>query len=164
MPAVELLRYRHPDPAFAIDLPAEAERSSDGALLVAREPVPDPAPAFRANLTVVAEQIPGGLGFAAYVDRSIADESEMLPGWRLIDREDTEIGGRPAVRTLATYLASAMPGFDVGRDLSVALEQWRIEHAGAAWIASVSCDAVEYALVAEVWRACAESLRPGETA
>jgi hypothetical protein len=164
VPAVELVRYRHPDPPFAIDLPAEAERSSDGALLVAREPVPEPAAAFRANLTVVAEQIPAGLSFEAYAERSIADESEMLPAWRLIDRDDTEIGGRPAVRTLATYLASGMPGFDVGRDLSIALEQWRIQHDGDAWIASVSCDAVEYALVSEVWRVCAESLRPGETA
>jgi hypothetical protein len=164
VPAVELVRYRHPNPPFAVDLPAEAERSSEGALLVAREPAPEPVPAFRANLTVVAEQIPAGLDFAAYVDRSLADESEMLPAWRLIDREDTSIGGRRAVRTLATYLGSAMPGFDFGRDLSVALEQWRIEHAGDAWIASVSCDAVEYALVGEVWRACAESLRPGETA
>jgi hypothetical protein len=67
------------------------------------------------------------------------------------------------VRTLTTYLGSAMPGFDFGRDLSIALEQWRIQHEGDAWIASVSCDTVEYALVSEVWRVCAESLRPGET-
>jgi hypothetical protein len=67
------------------------------------------------------------------------------------------------VRTLATYLGSAVAGFDFGRDLSVALEQWRIHHERDAWIVSVSCDAVEYALVSEVWRVCAESLRPGET-
>jgi hypothetical protein len=164
VPAVELVRYRHPAPPFALDLPAEAERSSKGALLVAREHAPEVAPAFRANLTVVAEQIPAGISLGEYAERSIDHESEMLPGWRLIDREDTEIGGRPAVRTLATYLGSAVPGFDLGRDLSIALEQWRIEHEGDAWIASVSCDAVEYALVSEVWRVCAESLRPGETA
>jgi hypothetical protein len=162
MPAVELVRHRHPDPAFAVDLPATAERSSDGALLVAREPRPEPA-AFRANLTVVAEQIPARLAFPAYAERSIADEAEMLPGWRLIDREDSEIGGLPAVRTLATYLGSAVAGFDFGRDLSIALEQWRIHHERDAWIVSVSCDGIEYALVSEVWRVCAESLRPGET-
>jgi hypothetical protein len=144
VPAVELVRYGHPQPAFAIDLPKEAERSSEGALLVAREPVPAEAsaPTFRANLTVVAEQVPAGLSFGEYAERSLADESGMLAGWRLIDREDTEVGGRPAVRTLATYLGSAMPGFDPGRDLSIALEQWRIHHQGDAWIASVSCDTV----------------------
>jgi hypothetical protein len=163
MPAVELERYRHPSPPFAVDLPAGAERSSEGALLVAREPVPDPAVSFRANLSVVAEQIPAGMAFAEYAARSIADESEMLPGWRLIDREDTNVGGLPAVRTLATYLGSAVPGFDFGRDLSIALEQWRVWAEADVWIASVSCDAVEYALVSEVWRVCAESLRPGET-
>src|SRR4051812_41275348 len=119
MPAVELERYRHPSPPFAIDLPAAAERSSsEGALLVAREPAPEPAATFRANLTVVAERVPAGMDFAAYAAGSIADESEMLPGWRLIDREDTEVGGSPAVRTLATYLGSAVAGFDFGRDLS----------------------------------------------
>jgi hypothetical protein len=164
MPAVELERYHHRSPPFAIDLPAGAERSSEGALLVVREPEPEPAATFRANLTVVAEQIPAGMAFGDYADRSIADESEMLPGWRLIDREDAEIGGRAAVRTLATYLGSAVDGFDFGRDLSIALEQWRIHHGADAWIASVSCDTVEYALVSEVWRVCAESLRPGETA
>ena len=79
MATVELVRYRHADPAFAIDLPAAAERSSEGALLIAREPVPEPEPAFRANLTVVAEQIPGRMAFPEYADRSIADRDGVTP-------------------------------------------------------------------------------------
>jgi hypothetical protein len=164
MPAGELERYHHTDPPFGLDLPAAAERTVQGALFMAREPEPDPPMPFRANLTVVTEQIPGGLAFGEYAERSVADESELLPAWRLIDREDTEVGELPAVRTLATYLGSAVAGYDFGGDLSIALEQWRIHHEGLAWIVSVSCDTVEYALVSEVWRACAESLRPGETA
>jgi hypothetical protein len=152
--------------AFAIDVPEGAEEADARAqglpaelVLAVREPAGATESPFRSNLTVVAEPVPAGTGLAAYADASIATESEMLPGWRLIDREDTSVGELPAVRTLASYLGSAMPGLDFGRPLSITLEQWRLLHAGTGWVVSASCETAEYALVCDAWRACAESLR-----
>ncbi len=156
-------------PAFAIDVPEGAEEADGGThgapaeiVLAVREPEGATESPFRPNLTVVAEPVAAGLDLAAYAETSIATESEMLPGWRLIDRDETTVGELPAVRTLASYLGSAVPGIDFGRPLSITVEQWRLLHAGTGWVVSASCETAEYALVCDTWRACAESLRPGE--
>lgn len=165
MPAYDRERHRHPDPPFAIDLPAGAEQVKDTpALLVALEPLPRQLRPFRTSLTVTVESPPPELAHDEYCEQSLEAESEALPGWRLIDREDTTLGDMPALRTLATYLGSAYPGVDLGRDFSVAVEQWRLLHNGRGWVVSASYEAPEYHLVADLWRACAESLRLHERA
>ena len=155
----ELQRYRHADPAFAIDLPAWFELAdAGGALLVALAP-PAASP-FRANVTVAAQELPIGVELDAYTSAGLASAAERFPAWRLIDRAETAVGALPASRTLATYRAA----FEGGWVISVTLEQWVVVHDGLAWIVSCSCDSGDYADACELWLECAESLRPGEVA
>jgi hypothetical protein len=169
MAHVPLERHRHADPAFTIDVPEGIEHVEAGArgvpaevLLAVREAAEASPSPFQSNLTVVAEPLPGGMDLEAYADASLDTESEMLPGWRLIDREQTQVGGMPAVRTLGSYLGSGVPGMALERPLSITVEQWRVLHRDTAWVVSASCETGDYALVCDTWSACAESLRPGE--
>jgi hypothetical protein len=149
------MRHSHPD--FAIDLPEDVEVGElPGTLLVARDP--NGASPFRANLTVVAEQLPPGFGLAEYSAAGLDQAEQSIPGFRLIDRAETELAGLPAERTLATYLVTPETGVDLGRPVSVTLEQWRAIAGERAWIVSCSCDTAEYFKAADVWSACAESL------
>jgi hypothetical protein len=157
MAPAEPTRHCHADPAFTIDLPPDVELLSvSGLPLIARDPASGSGSPFRANLTVAV----GALEPAA--DPPV--ELESLPSWRLIDRAEDTLGGLPAERVLATYVLDAQDGVDLGRPVSVTLEQWRLEHAGQAWVVSCSCDTLEYALAARTWAVCAESVRPGATA
>ncbi len=145
----------HPD--FTIDLPEDVEVGElPGTLLVARDP--NGASPFRANLTVVAEALPPGFGLAEYTAAGLDQAEAAIPGFRLIDRAETQLAGRPAVRTLATYLVTPESGIDLGRPVSVTLEQWRTIADDRAWVVSCSCDTAEYWQAAEGWSACAESL------
>jgi hypothetical protein len=157
------LRHRHPDPAFAIDLPDGVELIEvPGLLLTARRPAGASASPFRSNLTVVAEPLPEGLDLDAYCEGSLAVQAGMFPRWRLLDRETVEVSERPALRTLATYRAARDSGVDFGRTLSVTVEQWRLLADRTAWIASASCETPEYGLVGEAWAESATSLVVGE--
>jgi hypothetical protein len=166
MDADTLQRYRHAEPPFAIDLPADVEIDSaaPGTLLVARDPGGEGRSPFRANLTVVAEQLPDGFDPADYTAAGLAQAERSIPGWRLIDRTDTTLSGRPGERTLATYLVTPETGIDLGRAVSVTLEQWRVIEGDVAWIVSCSCDTAEYWQASETWTRCAESLRLGSDA
>lgn len=157
-----MLRHEHADPPFAIDLPDGVELIDlPGMLMTARRPAEASRSPFRSNLTLVAEPLPDGLDLGAYCDGSLAVQAQMFPHWRLVDREAAEVGGRPAVRTLATYRAARDSGVDFGRVLSVAVEQWRLLDENMAWIASASCETPEYAMVGEAWAASVGSLRVG---
>jgi hypothetical protein len=135
-------------PEFFIDLPEDVEVGElPGTLLVARDP--RGASPFRANLTVVAEQVPPGFGLAEYTAAGLDQAVDAIPGFRLIDRAEATLAGLPAERTLATYLAGPV---------SVTLEQWRAIAGDRAWVVSCSCDTAEYFKAADVWSACAESL------
>jgi hypothetical protein len=163
MAATTPRRYRHADPAFAIDLPDGVELGDvPGMLLAARRPAEASASPFRSNLTVVAEPLPEGLGLDAYCEGSLAVQARMFPHWRLLDRETVEVSDRRAVRTLATYRAARDSGVDFGRTLSVTVEQWRLVADRTAWIASASCETPEYGLVGEVWAESATSLEVGQ--
>jgi hypothetical protein len=150
--ALELVRYRHPDPAFEIDLPAAADLGTmPGMLIVARAPEDASASPFRTNLTVVAQELPPQLEPERYIEGALAEAERSFPAWRLIDRAPG--------RTLATYRLSRDSGVDFGRPLSVAVEQWWQLRDGMAWIVSASCEVGDYGLVSELWTACAESFR-----
>jgi hypothetical protein len=162
MAAAALERYRHPEPAFAIDLPADAELGvGPGVLVVATAPVGATRSPFRTNLTVVAQELAPGTDPDAYAAFGLAEAERSFPEWRLIDRTPIEVAGLAGERTLATYRVARDSGVDFGRELSVAVEQWRLIGETLAWIVSASCETPEYGLVGEVWRACAETLRPG---
>lgn len=158
-------RYAHADPAFEIDLPAGAEVGTvAGTLVVARAPQSASSSPFRSNLTIVAEELPADVDPAEHEEASLVQEAAGLPGWRLIDRATDTIDGDAASRTLATYMVGRGSGVDVGRDLPVTLEQWRLVRGGHAWIASASCETGDYALFGQLWATCATSLRVGRAA
>ena len=162
MAVAGLERHVHPDPRFEIDLPSGTELGiMPGVVLVARAPESASSSPFRTNLTVVAQALPAGADPDRYAELALAEEAGSFPDWRLIDRAEAWIGELPAERTLATYRLSRSSGVDFGRELSVTVEQWRLVHEDLAWIVSASCETGEYALVADLWTACAESLRPG---
>jgi hypothetical protein len=164
MAATTSWRYRHADPAFAIDLPEGVELGDvPGMLLAARRPAEASTSPFRSNLTVVAEPLPEELDLAAYCEGSLAVQARMFPHWRLLDFETVEVSARPAVRTLATYRAARDSGVDFGRTLSVTVEQWRFVADRTAWIASASCETPEYGLVGEAWAESATSLVVGDS-
>jgi hypothetical protein len=154
-----LARYRHLDPAFEIAVPAGFELGSmPGALVVARAPEGE---SFRANLTVIAQHLPPGSDAGVLSEASLAEQARSFPGWRLIDRAGTRIGGLPAERTLVTYLLTRDSGVDLGRETSIAVEQWRLLRDDVAWIVSGSSETPEYGRCAALWSACAGSLRHG---
>jgi hypothetical protein len=156
-----LERYRHPDPAFGIDVPAGFELGTmPGALVVARAPEEASPSPFRANLTVIAQELPPGTDPAAISEAALAEQARCFPGWRLIDRAAARIGDVPAERTLITYLLTRDSGVDLGRETSIAVEQWRLLRSGVAWIVSGSSETPEYGRFAPLWSACAGSLRP----
>ena len=160
--AVEgLERYRHADPAFEIAVPAGFELGAmPGTLVVARAPEGASASPFRANLTVIAQELPPGTDAATLSEASLAEQARSFPGWRLIDRAGTRIGGVPAERTLITYLLRRDSGVDLGREASIAVEQWRMLRSDVAWIVSGSSETPEYGRVADLWSTCAGTLRP----
>lgn len=157
------VRHRHEDPVFSLEIPDGAQIGPDTpALLTLVAPDAETPLLFRPNLTITGERLAERLDPAEYVERSLADEAATLPGWYLIDREDTELSGRPALRTLATYLASAVPGSDLRYELSVAVEQWRLLDEAVGWIVTVSSAATDFDAVADGWRVCVESFRVGD--
>ena len=93
MATAGLERYRHPAPAFEIDLPTGFEVGvMPGVLVVARAPEAASASPFRANLTVVAQQLPPGVDPVELSDGSLAEQARTFPGWRLIDRAEARLG------------------------------------------------------------------------
>ena len=152
----DVTRHRHPDPPFAIDLPAGVELAEGpGVLLIAQDP--GPGAAFRANLTVAAPEAVGEL--SAYVSAALEQAAATFAGWWLVDRTETRIGDLTAERTVGTYLLVA------GEEaINVALEQWWLLAVGRAWCVSGSCEAADFPRGHEAWERCAESLRIGSDA
>jgi hypothetical protein len=158
--AATLVTHRHGKLGFEIDLPAGAEidEATPGVALIAAERTEALGPGdFRPNFTVVAEELPEPLDLAAYVATSLASQAEALEGFRLLDREEVEIAGRPAVRTLCHHR--------LGDAFAVVAEQWRLVDGTRGWVLTGSSDALGYDQVADVMAQAATSLvLPGRPA
>ena len=158
--AATLVTHRHAELGFEIDLPAGAEvdEATPGVALVAAERAEALVPGdFRPNLTVVAEDLPEPLDLAAYVATSLAAQEDALEGFRLLDREEVEVAGRPAVRTLCHHR--------LGDAFAVVAEQWRLVDGTRGWVVTASSDALGYDQVADVMAEAATSLvLPGRPA
>jgi len=153
MTTLELEHYVHRKLRFEIDLPVGLQTRTDlrGIALAAWDPQGTPATPFHTNLTVVAEQLPEPFELPAYADRSLATQADVLLRWHLFDREETDIGGIPAVRTL---------GHHSDGELAIVAEQWRLIHDGRGWVLTASCGALDYPGAGDIWRAVAETFRP----
>lgn len=146
--------YRHPDLGFTIDLPEglDVDDRMPGVALVAAERADAVPPgAFRANLTIVAEDVAADTDLEAYTLGSLTEQEHVLEGFRLLDREETELSGHPAIRTLAHHRQ--------GDVLAVAAEQWRLVAGTRAWILTATSGALGYAATADVLQQCVASFR-----
>ena len=137
MTTLELEHYVHRKLRFEID-PRSGSRP-EPTCAASRSPrgirKGTPATPFHTNLTVVAEQLPEPFELPAYADRSLATQADVLLRWHLFDREETDIGGIPAVRTL---------GHHSDGELAIVAEQWRLIHDGRGWVLTASCGALDY--------------------
>lgn len=150
----ELEPYRHSELGFSLELPPDIELHEDlphVAMLAVERAEVLPEGAFRASISVVAEDGPPGLGLDGYAERSLAVQSQSMTAFRLLDRDALELDGVPAVRTLGHYVG--------GEALGVAVEQWRLIARGLGWVVSATSDAISYADKGEIMAACAETFR-----
>lgn len=150
----ELVTYRHPELGFSIDLPADLELADDVphvALVAVERGEMLPEGTFRGSLNVVVEDGPPGMDLDSYLDASLEQQRRAMAGFRLIDREDTEVGGVPAVRTLAHYKGSEV--------LALVVEQWRLIARGLGWVVTATSDPITYTGRADAFAASAETLR-----
>jgi hypothetical protein len=155
--SAQLEIHRHSVAGFELPLPVGWERTEDvgGVALVAVEP-PRDDPHLRANVVVTLERVAEDT-LATWADRSLDALGESLVELRLLDVEDTEIGGRAARRALSHYRHEEVGG--------VNLEQWLVLGGGLGCVVSCSTAALEYDDLFDLMHAVAEGLRlPGGVA
>jgi hypothetical protein len=148
--------YRHPGSGCVVPTPPGWERLEDpqpGVAVIAREPE---APAgFRANLVVTVDDLPDGLdldGWQADSDQLLQEE---LRNYYLLDREQIQLAGHPAVRRLAHHAAS-----DAG---PVTMEQWAVVSGSKGFTLTASVATLAYDSLADVFAEIARQFRPGPT-
>ncbi len=105
------------------------------------EPVDPAAPeAFRASLTLSVEQL-GDADLRTWQATAEAAATAGLQDHRVIDREHTDVAGRPGGRRLAHHVAPS--------GAAVVLEQWFVAAGGAGWTLSATVDTARYDLLAD---------------
>jgi hypothetical protein len=126
---MRLAGYRHPTAGFTVPLPIAWERVEDteGVALISREL--ERFPWFRANLVVTIEQLPVDMDLDGCVEAGLGQLEPALQRWLLLDLEQTEIGGRPAHRTLGHHLT------EMG---AVTMEQWTLVEAALGYTLTAS--------------------------
>jgi hypothetical protein len=148
---MRLNSYRHPTAGFTVPLPIAWERVEDteGVALIAREL--ERFPWFRANLVVTVEQLPGDMDLARWVEAGLGQLERALQRWLLLDLEQTEIGGRPAHRTLGHHLT------EMG---AVTMEQWTLVEAALGYTLTTSVGTLEYVELADLFATMATGFHP----
>jgi hypothetical protein len=154
---VRLATYRHPGAGFTLPLPDAWARVEDagGVALIAVEP--ERYPWFRANLVVTIERLPADMDLSRWVEAGLGQLQRTLKRWLLLDLEPTEIGGRPARRTLGQHTT------ETG---AVTMEQWTLTEATLGYTVTASVGTLEYDDLADLFATMAAGFRPdsGSTA
>jgi hypothetical protein len=148
---MRLTTYRHPTAGFAIPLPRGWERVEDteGVALIAVEA--ERLPWFRANLVVTIERLPAAMDLAGWAEAGLDQLDRTLADLLLLDVERTEIGGRPARRTLAHHAT------ETG---AVTMEQWVLTEAALGYTLTASVGTLEYDDLADLFATMAGGFRP----
>lgn len=148
---MSLVTYRHGSAGFTLPLPANWERTEDerGIALIAAEPEREPW--FRTNVVVTIEHLAEGLDLAGWQDTAGAQLARSLADYLLLDLEDTELGGRPAVRRLAHHAT------EVG---AVTCEQWTLVEGRLGYSLTASVGTLEYADRADLFGQMAQQFQP----
>jgi hypothetical protein len=148
---LRLAAYRHPAAGFTIPLPSGWERVEDteGVALIAVEP--ERSPWFRANLVVTIERLPAGMDLAGWAEAGLDHLRRTLRDLLLLDLEHTEVGGRPAHRTLAHHATEAG---------AVTMEQWTLLGRALGYTLAASVGTLEYDDLADLFATVAAGFRP----
>jgi hypothetical protein len=141
----------HAEPDFALPLPPDWEVAEDfeGCALIAVEP-PRADGHIRANVTVTVE-ILGDEPLAGWAERTLGLLPAALPDLWTVDREDVELAGRPALRSLSHYRHHRFGG--------VNLEQWMVRDRALGFVTSCTTAALEYDDLWPLMQAIAHGLR-----
>lgn len=96
---------RHEDRDLSFDVP----RHWDDKTIVAYAAPPAPGQAIAANLVLTRDALREGETLAGYADRQLTELAKRLDGFELEGREDSQLGGAPAVTVRFTARAAAGP-------------------------------------------------------
>jgi hypothetical protein len=148
---MQLTPYRHPTAGFTMPLPTAWQwaENTEGVALIVTEP--ERFPWFRTNLVVTIEQLPVGMSLAGWVEAGLGQLERALQRWLLLDLEQTEIGGRPAHRTLGHHLT------EMG---AVTMEQWTLAEAALGYTLTASVGTLEYVELADLFATVAAGFHP----
>ncbi|WP_163508628.1 DUF1795 domain-containing protein [Fodinicola acaciae] len=147
-----LVTYHHPTNEFSLKLPENWDLVEDpqpGVALVALEPDRDGV--FRCNLVVSVDVVPEGLDLGGWQAGAETMMREAMPDFLLIDLDEVEIGGRPAMYRLAHHLVP-----DQG---AVTMAQWMFLRSGRGFTLTGSVGTMEYAYRADFFTDVATSVR-----
>ncbi|MFT3764693.1 MAG: DcrB-related protein [Minicystis sp.] len=96
---------RHEQRDISFDVP----RHWDDKTIVAYAAPPQPGQTIAANLVMTRDTLRDGETLAQYADRQLAEMARRLDAFELGGREDTSLGGAPAVSIRFTSRAAAGP-------------------------------------------------------
>jgi hypothetical protein len=150
--AVVFERFEHPQLGFWIDLPVGVQIDVDvppGIALTARESPGATRAPFRAELTVAGERLSAGTDLETYAEGSSV-QLGMFDGFHLLDRAPTEVGGRPAVRTLGHVVSDGLP---------LVVQRWCLVDGDRGWAVAASCDVFDFPHAGDTLATCARSLQ-----
>jgi hypothetical protein len=91
---------------------------------------------------VTIEQLPVDMDLDGCVEAGLGQLEPALQRWLLLDLEQTEIGGRPAHRTLGHHLT------EMG---AVTMEQWTLVEAALGYTLTASVGTLEYVELADLF-------------
>jgi hypothetical protein len=148
---MRLTSYRHPEAGFSLPLPHAWEKVEDaeGVALIAIEP--ERPPWFRANLVVTIESLGPGLDLSSWTETGHDLLMQTLQRPLLLDREQTDIGGRPARRALVHHTTESG---------AVTIEQWALTEATLGYTVTASAATLEYDDLADLFATVAAGFRP----
>lgn len=147
-----LVTYHHPSSEFSLQLPENWDMVVDpqpGVALVALEPDRDGI--FRCNLVVSIDVLPAGIDLAGWQAGAEPMMRHAMADFLLLDLDETQIGGRPAMYRLAHHLVP-----DQG---AVTMAQWMFLRPGRGFTLTGSVGTMEYAERADFFTDVAISVR-----
>lgn len=145
----EEFRTYHARAGFTLPVPVDWETTEEveGCALVAAPPTGDPQ-GFLPNVVVTVEQLTDLE--ETWVRQSREALGDQLMQLRIIDTEETQVGGMRAWRTLSHYMHPRG---------GVNLEQWAAAWRGWGYVVSCSMSSLDYDDLADTMTSIAEGLR-----
>ncbi|WP_163573222.1 hypothetical protein [Fodinicola feengrottensis] len=152
-----LVSYEHRTAGFSLPLPESWQAVEDpqpAVPLVALEP--DRGGIFRCNVVVSVDQVPEGLDVAGWQAGAEPMMRQAMQDFLLLDLEELQVGGRPAMYRLAHHLVP-----DLG---PVTMAQWMLLRAGRGHTLTFSIGTMEYETRADLFVDIARGFRFAESA